>query len=168
MEIKGYKAFDNGLINRYGKKFEVEKTYTTNGEISFGNDGNGFHFCKNIEDTLRYFDAVESDVLIAEVTGSGDIAQYEDEYNGYYNMYSARTIRIDRIVDRKELVELFLTKITFEERVKRFIQLFKLTEEEIEMFKEKYKDSIRIINAIKYYQEGETDIYAKYNKRIMK
>ena len=166
MEIKGYKAFDNGLINRYGKKFEVEKTYTTNGEISFGNDGNGFHFCKNIEDTLRYFDAIENDVLIAEVTASGYIVQYEDEYNGYYNMYSARTIRIDRIIDRKELIEMFLTKITFEERVKRFIQLFKLTEEEIEMFKEKYKDSIRIINAIKYYQEGETDIYEKYNKKL--
>ena len=42
MVIKGYKAFDNGLINRYGKKFELEKTYTTEGKISFGNNGNGF------------------------------------------------------------------------------------------------------------------------------
>ena len=33
MVIKGYKAFDNGLINRYGKKFELEKTYTTNGRF---------------------------------------------------------------------------------------------------------------------------------------
>ena len=82
MEIKGYKAFDNGLINRYGKKFEVDKTYTTEGKISFGNDGNGYHFCQNIEDTLRYFDATEGDVVIAEVTATGDIAECEDEYNG--------------------------------------------------------------------------------------
>ena len=161
MVIKGYKAFDNGLINRYGKKFELEKTYTTNGKISFGNNGNGFHFCKNIEDTLRYFDGVDGDIVIAEVTASGDIAQYEDEYNGYYNMYSARNIRIDRIVDRKELVEMFLTEIYSEERIKRFIQLFKLTEEEIKIFKEHYKNSIRIINALKYYQEGKTDVYEK-------
>ena len=83
-------------------------------------------------------------------------------------MYSARNIRIDRIVDRKELVEMFLTEIYSEERIKRFIQLFKLTEEEIKIFKERYKNSIRIINALKYYQEGEIDVYEKNIKTFMK
>ena len=87
MEVKGYKAFNKGLTNRYGRKFELGKKYSTTGEISFGNDGNGFHFCKNIEDTLRYFDAVNDEISICEVKGSGDRILKEDEYYGYYEMY---------------------------------------------------------------------------------
>ena len=52
MEVKGYKAFNKGLTNRYGRKFEIGKQYSLDGKISFGNDGNGFHFCKNIEEVL--------------------------------------------------------------------------------------------------------------------
>ena len=46
MGIIGYKAFDKGLINRYGTKFEVGKIYIAEGAIKFGNQGNGFHLCK--------------------------------------------------------------------------------------------------------------------------
>ena len=35
--------------NNYGKKFSVGKIYITSGTIKFGNNGNGFHLCKNIE-----------------------------------------------------------------------------------------------------------------------
>jgi hypothetical protein len=164
MGIIGYKAFNVDLTNRYGEKFEVNKTYSTSGPISFGNKGNGFHFCKNIEDTLRYFDAVESEVVIAEVIGTNDIVTAEDEYNGYYDMYCARTIKIHRIIERKELVQMFLLRITSEPRVSRFIQLFKLTEEELEMFKLRYASSIQIMDAIAYYQEGKKDVYEKRNK----
>ena len=51
----GYKCFNENLINRYGTKFEIGKIYHANGNIKFGNKGNGFHLCKNLEDTLRYF-----------------------------------------------------------------------------------------------------------------
>ena len=60
----GFKVFDYGLINRYGFKYELNKTYHTDGELRFGIDGNGFHMCKNIEDTLRYFDAFNDNIRI--------------------------------------------------------------------------------------------------------
>lgn len=161
MEIKGYKTFNDGLVNRYGKKFELGKIYSVDGEVSFGNDGNGFHFCKNIEDTFRYFNANEDKVVVAEVTGFPEIVTFNDEYNGFYDMYSAKSIRIDRIINRKELIKMFLTKITFEPRVIRFIQLFRLTDEEIELFKLWYASSPNIINAILYYQENKKDVYEK-------
>ena len=163
MVHKGYKAFNKNLTNRYGKQFEIGKTYTTTGKVIFGNNGNGFHFCTNVEDTLRYFDGVD-EINITEVTSTGDVDIYNDEYNGYYDMYSAQNITIDRIIERKELVEMFLTTITSEPRVFRFIQHFKLTEEEIEMFKLKYASSIKIMNAIRYYQEGQKDVYEKQYK----
>ena len=79
-------------------------------------------------------------------------------------MYSAQTITIDKKVDRKELINMFLTTITSEPRVVRFIQLFRLTEKEIEMFKLKYAGSIMVMDAIAYYQEGQTDVYEKRHK----
>ena len=164
MEVKGYKAFNKGLTNRYGRKFEIGKQYSLDGKISFGNNGNGFHFCKNIEDTLRYFDGVDGEIEIAEVIGSGEIVTNEDEYNGFYDMYSAQRIKINRKIERQEIVNMFLTTITIEPRVVRFIQLFRLTEKEIEMFKLKYAGSIMIMDAIAYYQEGQKDVYEKKHK----
>lgn len=164
MEVKGYKAFNKGLTNRYGRKFEIGKQYSVDGNISFGNNGNGFHFCKNIEDTLRYFDGVDGEVEIVEVIGTGEIVTNEDEYNGFYDMYAAKTITISKKIERKKLVNMFLTTITSEPRVVRFVQLFRLTEKEIEMFKLKYAGSIMIMDAIAYYQEGQTDVYEKKHK----
>ena len=43
MAIIGYKCFDKGLINKYGKKFSVGKIYIMLGTIKFGINGNGFH-----------------------------------------------------------------------------------------------------------------------------
>ena len=76
--IIGYKCFNKGLTNRYGYKFEVGKEYIRTGEIKFGNNGNGFHFCKNIEDTFRYFNAMEEEVEICLVIGHGTYEKYED------------------------------------------------------------------------------------------
>ena len=55
----GYKCFNENLTNRYNTKFEIGKIYHVNGNIKFGNNGNGFHICKNLEDTLRYFNSFE-------------------------------------------------------------------------------------------------------------
>ena len=162
--VYGYKCFNGDMSNRYGKKFIVGKRYKVDGNIKFGVNGNGFHMCKNIVDVFRYYDTGNDDFMLCEVIGSGKIVSYDDEYNGYYDMYSAQNITIDRIIERKELVEMFLTTITSEPRVFRFIQHYKLTEEEIEMFKLKYASSIKIMNAIKYYQEGQKDVYEKQYK----
>ena len=42
-EVRGYKAFNIDATNRYGKPFTEGETYQVEGEIKFGNDGNGFH-----------------------------------------------------------------------------------------------------------------------------
>ena len=45
--------------------------------------------------------------------------------------------------------------------VERFLTLFKLTNEEILLFKEKYKGSFKILDTISYYQEKNLDTYEK-------
>lgn len=137
-ELKGYKAFHKGLINRYGEQFEVGKTYKVDGQVQFGNQGNGFHFCTNLEDTLRYVPAKEEEVVICEVTLRGKVMIMDDEYNGFYDMGAAQEMTIDRIIPREEIISMYLDKKKNEFSVRRFIQLFGLTEEEIKMFLETY------------------------------
>lgn len=157
MEIKGYKCFNKNLINRYGKKFEVGKIYISSGVLKFGN--NGFHMCKNIEDTFRYFDAFNNDVDVCLVSGSGKIIEYSDEYYGYYDMYCVEKIKIIDNLSREEIINIGLD--LNKERVKRFVSLFRLTNDEIFLFKEKFEKYVEVLDAISYYQEGNTKIYKK-------
>ena len=150
-EIYGYKCFNRGLINRYGKQFEVGRTYHMDGEIKFGNDGNGFHMCMNLEDTLRYFDAMNNDVDICRVKGSGKFCKGIDEYNGYYYMYAFENMYIEKQLIREEIIAYGLN--LHEMRAKRFVSQFKLTQDEIAIFKEKFKKSYIVLDTIAYYQE---------------
>ena len=145
----GYKSFNADMTNRYGKKFEVGKTYITEGPIKFGVNGHGFHMCKNMEDTFRYFDT--TNIAVCEVEGSGKMKLYEDEYNGFYDMYAVEKIEILKLLKRKEILEYMLN--TYPNRVERFIQLFKLYDNEIELFEDKFKGNYRVIEKIKYYQK---------------
>ena len=61
-EIHGYKAFNKDKTNRYGRLFIDGETYQINEMPSFGNKGVGFHFCKRLEDTLRYFPAMKEEI----------------------------------------------------------------------------------------------------------
>lgn len=133
MAIKGYKTFDKGLVNRYGKVFIEGKCYEEDVKPKFGNDGRGMHFCKRLEDTLRYFAADEEEVDIAEVTAYGDLAEGEDEYGGFYDMYATNKLRIDHVLTREEILRMFLS-MEPNERVKRFIHYFKLDDIELSIF----------------------------------
>ena len=159
MEKIGYKCFNADMTNRYGMKLEVGKTYQTNSKIKFGNDGHGFHFCKNIEDTFRYFDAMNDEVAVCLVKGTGDIDEYKDDYYGYYDMYSAENIEILKQLTREEIIEIGLNLTG--ERVRRFISGFRLTEGEIELFREKFKSSISVQKTIDYYQFKKSNSYKK-------
>lgn len=159
MEIIGYKCFDEGLINRYGFKFELGKVYVTSGMLKFGNNGNGFHMCKNIEDTFRYFDAMNSNVDICLVKGSGNILEFADEYYGYYNMYVAEKLELLKKLSHEQIINMGLN--LNELRVKRFLSGFKLTNEEIEIFKNNYKTDVEVLKTIAYYQENNIDVYTK-------
>lgn len=174
MEIKGYKAFNKDMTNMYGKKFELGKTYSVNGEIKYGTTGNGYHFAKRLEDTLRYVNALTEKVQIAEITATGTIKESFDEYNGYYEVYSAENIRIDRVLTRKEIIEEFLN-MNSDIRLERFLKSFKLSNSEIELFKEKCKPSQYLINIIKYYQEHDKEVFEReyksneiYQKKLLK
>lgn len=155
--IYGYKCFNSDMTNRYGGKFELGKVYSTNGKVRFGNNGNGFHFCKNIEDTLRYFDAKDDEVKICVVRGFGEFVLEEDDYNGYYDMFSIENMEIVKILSREEIINIALN--LNELRVCRFIQCFKLKDDEIELFKEKFNKNRIVHKYIEYYQIGNKDAF---------
>ena len=159
MEKYGYKCFNKDMTNRYGVPLEVGKTYSIEGDIKFGNDGNGYHFCKNLEDTLRYFDAVNDEVSICYVKGFGNIDEYEDDYYGYYDMYASSNMEIIKKLSREEIINYALNLYPF--RACRFIQLFKLTTDEIVLFKNKFKNDKDVINSLLYYQLGDKEVYKR-------
>lgn len=159
MSIIGYKCFNEDMTNRYGMKFSIGKIYIAKGTIKFGNNGNGFHICTNIEDTFRYFDVKNKDFNICEVIGSGKTVKYDDEYYGYYDMYSVEQLEIIKKLSRKEIIDIGLDLDFL--RTKRFIQGIKLSGYELELFKQKFIENKTILDTIAYYQENDIDVYSK-------
>ena len=154
--ITGFKCFNRGLVNRYGEKFEPGIKYHAPGEIKYHQ--NGFHMCANLEDTLRYFDAMNDEVEIARVLGFGSIDTYDDEYNGFYDMYATEYMEILQVLSHDEIIN-YALKLT-PERVKRFISLFKLTKEEQETFKGKFNNP-SVLMTLEYYQNNNDKVYQK-------
>lgn len=161
-EIKGYKAFNKDATNRYGKPFEEGKAYRVDGEIVFGNHGNGYHMCTSLCDVFRYVDAINDDVLVAEVTGRGKHQRMDDEYYGYYDMYSCEEITIDRFLERKEVIELMLDSSAHQ--VIKFFATCALSEREKILFYSKFRNEYDVIQNLLYYQYGCTDIFEKNYK----
>ena len=155
--VQGFKCFKKGLINRYGMIFELGKVYHDDKEIKFHQSG--FHMCTNLEDTLRYFDAFNEEVDIASVIGSGKINKYDDEYNGFYDMYSVEYLQVCHVLTRDEIMSYVLDLPPM--RVKRFISLYKLSKEELLIFYDKYYNNIPITNALNYYQNEKEKVYIK-------
>ena len=162
--IRGYKAFNADLTNRYGIPFEEGKKYSVNGHAVFGNHGNGFHFCERLEDTLRYFDAMNGEIAICEVVGSGDIVEYSDEYYGYYDMFAATGLEVSKVLTREEIINMYLSVPSH--RMVRFVQGFRLSEQEKELMRLSYCDDIDVVNAISYYQDGDKDVYSRERGRV--
>lgn len=158
MTINGYKSFNNDGTNIIGEILLPGNIYHCDGEIKFGPYGNGFHFAKNMEDTIRYsdYDNFLRKIIIAEVIGSGIIDEGSDEYNGYYDLYAASDLEIVRYLSREEIISLALTLPSH--RMVRFISLFKLYPSEIPLFENIYHD---VDLAIDYYQRGIKDVYNK-------
>ena len=160
---RGYKIFNSNGENRYGKKMEKGKSYSVLGNITFGNQGNGFHFCKNLSDVFRYYDTANEDFIVAKVIGSGNIVTYNDEYYGYYDMYACEKIQIVDFLERSEIIEKMLHDNDF--AIKKFIMTFKMTEEEIALFKYKFQRDIEMIKLLEYYQERKIDVFEKIYKK---
>ncbi len=156
-EVKGFKAFNNDSTNRFGKSFTEGSTHRVTGDIKFGNDGNGFHMCTHLSDVFRYVNAWEEEVIVAEVTGRGKRVYGEDNYWGYYDMYSFEEITIDRFISRREIIEKMLKASSLD--VEKFLMTFKLDEKEKIMFVRKFRNDSRVLKALLYHQYGYTDIY---------
>lgn len=165
MEIKGYKAFSEDLTNKYGVPFDEGKQYKVSGKISFGNEGNGYHMCTHISDVFRYVDAVSSEVKVAVVIGSGECVCFNDEYEGYYDMYACEEIYIERILTREEVISLMLKQHDFD--VMKFIKTFKMNYNETLLFFSAFKGRIDIEKMLLYYQCGCKDVYNTGYKRLV-
>ena len=153
MNIHGYKSFALDGTNKYGKIMPVGH-YHRDGEIKFGINGNGYHFAKYIEDTLRYSTNGIRNCLVAQVIGSGTILEGEDEYNGYHDLYVASDIEIVKYLEREEIIDIAL-KLD-QVKMKRFIRDFNLTNEEIALFEGKYFDVDLVID---YYDRHIKEAY---------
>ena len=79
MSIKGYKAFNRGMICK-GKQYEENTTYEENGnEIC---EAGVMHFCENPFDVLNYYPLIDENGDIsdfAQVEAIGDIYKREDK-----------------------------------------------------------------------------------------
>ena len=65
--IKGYKAFDKGLLCR-GMQYELGKWFEHNGEIA--PCASGFHFCKSLGDVYSYYSFGS---VVCEVESDGEV-----------------------------------------------------------------------------------------------
>ena len=125
--IHGYKSFASDGTN-IALEIMPPGDYHYDGIIKFGSTG--YHFAKNLEDTIRY--SGTNNPVIAEVIASGIISEGVDEYYGYYDIYAASDIKIVRYLTRNEILEYALNLNV--SRMKRFITGFELTNEELDLF----------------------------------
>ncbi len=157
--LVGYKSFNKGLINNYGKVFEVGKVYSTTGPIIAGNNGNGFHMCENMEDTFRYFCEEECfDVCLARGSGLFDY-KYDEYYD--YEKYAFQTIEILRVLTREEIIKYGLNLTN--NRFKKYISTTKLNGDEIERFEKKLMETNREFDLqyLDYYQKVKENVFVK-------
>ena len=79
MSIKGYKAFNRGMICK-GKQYEENTTYEENGNKIC--EAGVMHFCENPFDALNYYPLIDEDGNIsdfADVEAIGDIYKEKDK-----------------------------------------------------------------------------------------
>ena len=134
--ISGFKCFYSGLVNAFGDKLELDKKYICNEPVKF--KSKGYHICTNLEDTLRFFDGMNKQVDICEAIGYPEYVKYDDEYFGYYDMYACGGLLLKRILTRDEIIK--IADSMHSEAFKRFSRDYKLTTEELDYFKNKFRN----------------------------
>ena len=150
--IRGYKAYKKGLVNQFGEKHEVGKTYSTSDVIY---EKQGLYFSPNLEDTLRYYNGLKEEIDIALVEGSGLVREYFDDYNET-SIIAATNLKVLKILTREEIIQYALR--LNELRLCRFLAGFRLNEEEIKLFENQREIVKEYIN---YYQRGDEDAFTR-------
>lgn len=166
MEKYGYKIFFKGLINLFGEQVELNHKYSVEGPLKWGGssqDGNGFHFCTYLEDCLVFLNnSINEEIDIALVRASGDMIEYWNDYSGSYEMFVARNMEIVKVLSREEIINHILTHNHLH-TIEKFIRGYRLTEEEISIFKDRGLG----VDHIEYHQYGHKDVFEKrLNKRF--
>ena len=148
--IEGYKVFNSDFTTMGGISFSVGMHRHVDGFIKAGPiDGNGFHLCKNFEDTFRF---IRKNPILCEVIGYGIISQeYTDDYNEYDGIYACSDLYVKRVVSREEIVE--MAKKLDGYRLERIIRTYDMTDEEIEEI-ENVKNDKMLKKFIDYYHRG--------------
>lgn len=151
----GYKAYNTGLVNRYGQVHEVKKIYTYEGELLWKKAG--FHYCEHLEDTLRYYDAMNGSIDICQVIGFGQLEKFYDSYYDYEITVSDH-LKIVKKLTREEIIAYANSLPAY--RLCRFIQGFRLTQEEIDLILSTHNE-LEVYQAIRYYQYGDKKVYER-------
>ncbi len=161
--IKGFKAFNKGLISNYNIDFKENTWFHTIGEVVYRK--NGFHFCENMEDTLKYYPALHNDIDIARILGAGTIVKRSVEGYSYddFDICIASDIKILDVMTREEIIEEMNSHQYNIERMKRFISLYKLTDEEIEFLRQGFEAEI-LNRYVEYYQYGDKNAFERKRK----
>ena len=160
MNNNGYKSFNKDFKTFNDIIMEPNKIYELDGEIKYHKYG--YHFASRLEDTLRYVNGLEEKIILCKIKALGNIDWYDDEYYGYYDLGCTNKIYIDKPLTREEIINYALK--LYEQRLIRFIQGYKLTKEELELFKTIYKNNDNIINFLSYYQEKDYEVFKRKYK----
>ncbi len=116
-----------------------------------------------IADSLRFV-GKDDNAKVALVTVIGEYENFDSEYYGYFNMTKTDAIKIEKVYDYKEVVDI-MKKESNEEQLERFIRSYILTENDKAFFGSK---GLKTWKDIKYYQDNVHDVYEnmEYNKEF--
>ncbi len=163
MELEGYKVLTKKLQNKDGKIFLPGEVYETKNSVHFGTEGHGFHFSIQFEDAFKYLESFTREFSLTKIKAGGEISQTYDKYHGGEKIYACSKIEILSILKEEEIMSLAL--LLPPKRVMRFLQLYPLTEEEKNLFKEFYPHQTKEVQMIfDYYQEGKKDAFLFPNR----
>lgn len=133
MEIRGYKAFHHGLLNKYGMEFELGKIYCKDAStLKFGESGHGYHLAESLADTFRFFNPIhENDYC--EVVASGKILRVDNHLYHSAPMYVAEKLQIVKILSREDILQ--LVGCADMDEIRRYLALFPFQKMELEWLK---------------------------------
>lgn len=144
--LKGYVTFINN---------EVKENEKINEKILVYN---------SIEDSLR-FTSIKDNKTITSVSVIGNYKKTDSKYYGYDDIIIANEIKINKILNYDDIIKKMLTEAKTEEKLCRFIQSFEINENDKELFSKK---GIDVWLAVRYYQDGEVDVYEKNRHSLVK
>ena len=162
--VNGYKSFNKNFETFNNIKMKENQIYKIDDDIKYSKVG--YHFATRLEDTLRYVNGLKEEIIICNIEALGNIDWHDDEYYGYYDLGCTNIIKINNILTREEIIKYIYNKPEF--NIIRFISGYKLTNEELKLFKERYKNNNNILNYIKYYQENDTQVFDRNHKKLTK